>query len=167
MRLLVIRHAVAMDAEEFGKKGDTDDRRPLTEEGAKRMRKAAKGLKTLVKKIDDFGTSPYTRAVETAEIVSSVYKRDEAELCASLVPGIAFEDFEGWARHFADSKVLAVVGHEPHLGSLVTWLMSGGDQSRIQLKKGGACLLEFDSTPVHNSGTLLWLLTPKQLRSLA
>ena len=167
MQLLVIRHAIAMDAEEFADKGEPDDRRPLTEYGAKRMRKNAKGLRTMVDKIDSFGTSPYTRAIETAEIISEVYGRDQAELCASLVPGIAFEDFEEWARTFADSEVLAIVGHEPHLSTLVSWLLYGASESRIQLKKGGACLVNFESTPQRNSGTLLWLLTPRQLRGLA
>ena len=167
MKLLVIRHAIAMDPDEFAEKGEQDDRRPLTPFGAKRMRKNVKGLKTMVEKIDGFGTSPYTRAVETAEIISAVYERDQAELCAALVPGIAFEDFEGWAETHNDTDVLAIVGHEPHLSTLVTWLLYGSTESRIQLKKGGACLVDFESTPRRNSGTLLWLLTPRQLRGLA
>jgi phosphohistidine phosphatase len=167
MKLLVIRHAIAMDAEEFADKGESDDRRPVTEYGAKRMRKNARGLRTIIDRIDSFATSPYTRAIQTAEIISEVYERDQAELCASLVPGIAFEDFEGWARTHSDAEVLAIVGHEPHLSTLVTWLLYGASESRIQLKKGGACLVDFDSTPHRNSGTLLWLLTPRQLRALA
>jgi phosphohistidine phosphatase len=167
MKLLVIRHAIAMDAEEFADKGEPDDRRPLTPYGAKRMRKNAKGLRTMVDKIDSFATSPYTRAIETAEIISEIYERDQAELCASLVPGIAFEDFEAWADTHADAGVLAIVGHEPHLSTLVTWLLYGASESRIQLKKGGACLVDFESSPRRNSGTLLWLVTPRLLRGLA
>lgn len=167
MKLLVIRHAIAMDAEEFADKGESDDRRPLTPYGAKRMRKNAKGLRTIVEKIDTFATSPFTRAIETAEIISEVYERDQAELSASLVPGNAFEEFEEWASTHGESEVLAIVGHEPHLSTLVTWFLYGPGESRVQLKKGGACLLEFDTEPRRNSGTLLWLLTPRQLRGLA
>jgi phosphohistidine phosphatase len=167
MKLLVIRHAIAMDQEEFADTGENDDRRPLTNFGAKRMRKNAKGLRTLVEKIDRFATSPLTRAIETAEIVSEVYSIDQAELCAALVPGMALEEFEEWARERTDTDVLAVVGHEPHLSKLVTWLMTGAQDSRLQLKKGGACLLEFESAPRRAAGTLLWLLTPRQLRGLA
>lgn len=167
MKLLVIRHAIAMDREEFADTGEKDDRRPLTNYGAKRMRKNAKGLRTLVESVDRFATSPLTRAIETAEIVSEVFSIDQAELCAALVPGMALEEFEEWARERTDTKVLAIVGHEPHLGMLVTWMMTGSQDSRIQLKKGGACLLEFESVPRRNSGTLLWLLTPRQLRGLS
>src|SRR5215208_162711 len=167
MKLLVIRHAIAMDSEEFADTGEPDDRRPLTNYGAKRMRKNAKGMRTLVDKIDAFATSPLTRAIETAEIVSEVFSIDQAELCAALVPGIALEEFEEWARERSDTDVLAIVGHEPHLSMLVTWMMTGLQESRVQVKKGGACLLEFESAPRRNSGTLLWLLTPRQLRDLS
>ena len=167
MKLLVIRHAIAMDAEEFADTGEPDDRRPLTNYGAKRMRKNAKGLRTLVEKIDAFATSPLTRAIETAEIISEVFSIDQAELCAALVPGMALEEFEDWARERKESDVLAIVGHEPHLGMLVTWMMTGTQDSRIQLKKGGACLLEFESTPRRASGTLLWLMTPRLLREIS
>ena len=167
MKLLVIRHAIAMDPEEFADTGEPDDRRPLTNYGAKRMRKNAKGIRTLVDKIDRFASSPLTRALETAEIVSEVFSIDQAELCAALVPGIALEEFEEWARDRAEADVLAIVGHEPHLSTLVTWLMTGMQESRLQLKKGGACLLEFESAPRRNAGSLLWLLTPRQLREIA
>lgn len=167
MKLLVIRHAIAMDAEEFADSGEPDDRRPITNYGAKRMRKNAKGLKTLVDGIDCFATSPFTRAIETAEIVSDVFSIDQAELCAALVPGIALEEFEEWAREKGECDVMAIVGHEPHLSTLVTWFMTGAQDSKIQLKKGGACLLEFESAPRRNSATLLWLATPRQLRDLA
>src|SRR4029079_3965273 len=116
MKLLVIRHAIAMDREEFADTGEKDDRRPLTNYGAKRMRKNAKGLRTLVDGIDRFATSPLTRAIETAEIVSGGFSIHQAELCAALVPGMALEEFEEWAREETDADVLAIVGHEPHLG---------------------------------------------------
>lgn len=167
MKLLVIRHAIAMDRDEFADKGEPDDRRPLTPYGAKRMRKNAKGLRNIVDNIDAFATSPLVRAVETAEIISEVFGIDQAELCAALVPGIALEEFEEWARDRGDVDVLAIVGHEPNLSKLITWLTTGNQDSRVQLKKGGAAMIEFDSAPRRNSGTLLWLLTPRQLRAHA
>jgi phosphohistidine phosphatase len=167
MQLLVIRHAIAMDQDEFAESGESDDRRPLTKAGAKRMRRAARGLSRIVDRIDHLATSPYARAVETAEIVSEEFGTAPAEVCASLVPDVKFDEFEEWAHSHADQDVVAVVGHEPHLSGLVTWLMTGNGDSRIQLKKGGVCLLDFDSNIRRGAGTLLWLLTPRQLRGLA
>ena len=167
MQLLVIRHAIAMDRDEFAESGESDDHRPLTKDGVKRMRKDAKGLREIVDRIDVLATSPYTRAVETAAIVSEEFGIGPAEVSASLVPDVHFDEFERWAQLHANRDVLAIVGHEPHLSGLVTWLMMGGGDSRIELKKGGACMLSFDSAIRRGSGTLLWLLSPRQLRALA
>jgi len=76
----------------------------------------------------------------------------------------ALEDFEKWAGLYAHNNLLAIVGHEPHLSSLVTWLISGKRESRIELKKGGACLVDFEAEARHDAGTLAWLLTPRQLK---
>src|SRR4029079_875935 len=84
MKLLVIRHAIAMDRDEFADTGEPAYRRPLTNYGAKRMRKNAKGLRTGIDKIDRFGTSPLTRAIETAEIVSEVFSIVQVDLVAPL-----------------------------------------------------------------------------------
>jgi phosphohistidine phosphatase len=167
MKLLVIRHAIAMDRDEFAELGESDDRRPLTKRGAKRMRKVAAGLHKIVDGIDVMATSPYTRAVETAEIVSNEFGIVPADLVAALVPDVQFDEFEAWARACTDNDVVAIVGHEPHLSGLVTWLMTGSNDSRIELKKGGACMLSFDSSIRRESGMLSWLLTPRQLRALA
>jgi len=167
MQLLVVRHAIAMDRDEFAASGESDDRRPVTKAGAKRMAKAARGLREIVDRIDVLATSPYLRAVETASIVSDEFGIGPAEVSASLVPDVRFDEFEEWARAFADRNVLAIVGHEPHLSGLVTWLMTGSEDSRIELRKGGACLLDFESNIRRGSGRLLWLLTPRQLRTLA
>lgn len=166
MQLLVIRHAIAMDREEFAESGESDDLRPLTKAGEKRMRKGASGLRDVVDKIDVLATSPYTRAVETAAIVSDVFGIGPAEVSASLVPDVYFDEFENWAQPHANKDVVAIVGHEPHLSGLVTWLLTGSGEARIELKKGGACLLDFGANIRRGSGTLLWLMTPRQLRRL-
>ena len=52
MYLLVIRHAAAMDKEEFARTGRSDDERPLTPAGKKEMARVARGLRALVPKLD-------------------------------------------------------------------------------------------------------------------
>ena len=62
---------------------------------------------------------------------------------------------------------VAVVGHEPHVGRLVTWLLTGSSESHVVFKKGGACLLDLGVRPSAGGALLHWLLTPGQLRAIA
>lgn len=167
MKLLVIRHAIAMDREEYAASGNPDDLRPLTDKGARRMERIAKALSGEIDTLDRLATSPLTRAVETAEIVAGAYGLDDTEITYSLVPDAPLEDFEAWCGKDGSQGVVAIVGHEPHLGALVTWLLTGFAESRISFKKGGACLLEFESVPRRGAGSLHWLLAPRQLTQMA
>jgi len=162
MELLVIRHGAAMDKEEFARTGKSDDLRPLTSAGMEEMKEIAKGLRELVKKIDLLVTSPLVRAVQTAEIVAAAYDIPVSETTEALSPDSEPKDFEKWAAD-SDAKRIAIVGHEPHVTSLVSWLLTGEDDAIFDLKKGGMCLLEFDSGIEKGSGILNWLLTPRQL----
>ncbi len=164
MKLLVVRHGAAMEREDFAHTGESDDLRPLTDEGKAEMKLIAARLRAAeIEKLDLLATSPLVRARQTAEIIAESYGLADSEVVDSLVPGASFEDFVLWCADFGDKKVIAVVGHEPHLGALVTWLLGGGNESHIRLKKGGACLVEFDSQPQRGAGILNWLLTPRQL----
>jgi len=163
MKLLVVRHGAAMEREDFASTGESDDLRPLTDEGKAEMKLIAATLRSEVAALDVLATSPLVRARQTAEIIAESYGIGDAQVIDSLVPGASFEDFVKWCAGLGDKKVVAVVGHEPHLGTLVTWLLAGSNESRIRLKKGGACLVEFDSEPQRGAGVLNWLLTPRQL----
>ena len=167
MRLLVVRHAIAEDRDEFAETGQSDDMRPLTGDGIRKMKKAAKGLQQAIDTIDYVATSPLTRAAQTAEILSEAFGIGGAEVTPVLVPEAKPEDFAEWCATHADKDVVAIVGHEPHLSSLVTWLLTGNAKSRIDLKKGGACLIDFESAPGGSGGVMVWLLTPRLLRDLA
>jgi phosphohistidine phosphatase len=163
MELLVIRHGAAMDKEEFAKTGKSDDLRPLTSAGMEEMKEIARGLRELVKKIDVLATSPLVRAVQTAEIIGAAYDIPVSQTTTALSPDSEPEEFEKWYADFGDVKRIAVVGHEPHLTGLVSWLLTGEEDAIIELKKGGVCLLEFDSGIKGGSGVLNWLMTPGQL----
>ena len=168
MRLLIVRHADAGDAEEFAKTGKPDSKRPLSAKGRKQMRTAAQALIDLVPRADVLVTSPYTRAVQTSDLLAKAYGNETSrETTDTLEPERAPEDFLRWITARQGIETAIVVGHEPHLGTLVTWLMTGSSDSRIQLKKGGACLLEFDERPAKGGATLRWLLSPKHLSGLA
>src|SRR5258705_1292521 len=98
MKLVIVRHADAGDSEEFAKSGQPDELRPLSEKGRRQMRAAAQGLRALVPKVDLIATSPYVRALETAEIVASAYDGMEPETTGSLESDTAPEEVLAWLR---------------------------------------------------------------------
>jgi phosphohistidine phosphatase len=164
--LLVIRHAIAGDRREWGQSGKPDEERPVTTEGRAKMRAAARGLAVAIPTIDVLATSPYARARQTADILHAQYGGSEPVEAAVLAHGGSPPEVLAWITRHQDRGVVAIVGHEPDLGELIGWLLSGESAAPVPLKKGGACLLRFDAAPAVGAATLVWLLTPKLLRRL-
>src|SRR2546423_13236430 len=96
MYLLVIRHAAAMEKEEFARTGRSDDERPLTSAGKKEMARAARGLRALVPKLHALAPSPLVRARETAAIVARAYGMKVGAATRSLEPDARPTSFARW-----------------------------------------------------------------------
>ncbi|HEV2150191.1 MAG TPA: phosphohistidine phosphatase SixA [Longimicrobiaceae bacterium] len=167
MQLLVIRHAIAEEREEFARTGRDDGLRPLAPKGRRRMRRAARGLRRVVPRLGVLAASPLVRAVQTAEIVAEAFGGIPAERWEELAPGVhpslLVERLRSLPR---PAGPVAMVGHEPDLGELVSWLLSGRTPSFVEMKKGAACLLEFEGPPDPERARLLWYLAPAHLRRL-
>ena len=162
MKLLVIRHGTAEDSAPGG-----DAKRSLTGEGKKEVKEVAAGLAEVFDSIDVIGASPYLRAQQTAEIIAGEFGNVGLETVDALVPGSELTDTLAWITGHRSKNVVCVVGHEPLLGVLVTWLMTGLQNSRVEMTKAGAALLEFDSRVAPGAARLHWLLTRRELRRLA
>jgi len=160
--LYLIRHGVA---EERGDAWPDDAKRPLTDEGMSRMRKAARGLSRLGVVFDIVLTSPLVRARQTAEIVASgLAPRPSLVNLDSLAPDAGYAalitDLEKQAR----KPRLALVGHEPGIGELAGRLV--GSRRSLEFKKGAICRIDVDEIPPSGPGQLRWFLTPKILLAL-
>ena len=167
MRLLLVRHAIAEEREEFAQTGQDDGLRPLTREGRFKMRRSAAGMKRLVSTIDFLATSPLLRATQTAEIIAKVYRLTEVEVTPTLDFTAKPRDFLKWLKTKQEFETVACVGHEPHLGMLASWLLSGEERSFMTLKRGSACRLLFDGVPAAGSAVLMSLVQPAELRRMA
>jgi phosphohistidine phosphatase SixA len=55
---------------------------------------------------------------------------------------------------------IALIGHEPHLSTLVGLLVAENAKIDVTLKKGGVCYLSADDLHHEHRATLEWLLTP-------
>ena len=167
MDLYIIRHAIA---QQLDKKNDfTDEKRDLTNEGRERMREIAKGLLKLNVELDLILTSPLVRAVETAEIVASGLglSKKEIEQTDNLKPGASIDRLFTEIKKLTGVESLALGGHQPDLGEIVSRVAQGNGNLSLVLKKGSVCLINVIETVPTLHGNLMWLLTPKQLRLFA
>ena len=166
MLILVVRHALAVDKQTWKKSGRRDEDRPLTREGRVKFRKTAKGLAVAMPRVDTIATSPLARAAETAKILADVYEKAKRVEQPELAPDGDIDAAIRWFRAQKASASIAIVGHEPYLGRLVGALLTKHDRSFVDLRKGGACLIEFDGRAEVGRGRLAWLAKPSMLRAL-
>ena len=166
MHLLLIRHAIAEERIEFARTGQSDYYRPLNERGRERMTRGAAGLRRIVPEIDILATSPLTRAVQTAEIVSDAYDGLTVERVEALGTGNGGEFME-WLRDCPADSVVAAVGHEPTMSEWAAWMLTGRWDDLVEVKKGSAMMLEFPYRIDAGYASLLWFLKPAHMRQLA
>jgi len=165
MQVLIIRHAPAEDRDKF--EGQNDELRPLSRKGKNKMRENVAGLQILMPKIERIADSPLVRAQQTAGLLASAYDNAIRETVAALAPDGSVSGVLAYLQQHADTmSPIALVGHEPNLGELATWLLSGQTGNWMPLKKGAVCLLEFPNKIEAGQAELCWMLRPKQLRKL-
>lgn len=160
--LYLVRHAIAA---ERGDEWPDDAKRPLTHEGAAKMRRAVAGLRELDLNIELVYTSPLVRAVQTAELlVAGLKPTPTLKQMPALIPGGAPGKVAEGVTFDRGEPSIALVGHEPSLGELAAWLISA--KAPLPFRKGGVCRIDFPDQPSARNGQLVWFVTPKMLRAL-
>jgi phosphohistidine phosphatase len=157
MRLIVIRHAIAVDRSP----DIPDDARPLTQEGKKRFRQAARGLARLFPPPDLLLTSPLLRARQTARIASKAWHVPLTD--EDALGGGSVADLESALRRVPAQATVALVGHEPQLSEFLAHLVGSNQPDRLTFKKGGAAVVDLPAGP-DGAGTLVAVLPPRVLR---
>jgi phosphohistidine phosphatase len=165
MDIYLVRHAIAAqrDPEQW-----PDDRdRPLTAKGEQRFRKAARGLGKVVPRMDIVFASALERAWRTAVILCEEVGWPEPVAWSQLEPGRSPQQVVLALTPHASLGSVALVGHEPGLSELASYLLAGSGRAvDLEMKKGGAAMVSLDGAPQAGTALLRWLLTPKVLRSL-
>jgi phosphohistidine phosphatase len=160
VELYLVRHAEAVALGEQGI--NTDEERPLTEDGEKQSRMLGQGLRRRGVVIEKVVTSPLLRATQTAEGMLRDWPDPKPELvtCDELGPDSKPRRLGRFLRDLGGERV-ALVGHMPHLGELTAWLI-GSKKAHIDLAKAGIAYVS-STNAKKGRGTLLWLVTPEWL----
>jgi phosphohistidine phosphatase len=155
MELFLIRHAIAED-------GEDDDARPLSPKGIKKFKDTAAALRLMEIRFDRIFHSPKLRAAQTADLLETLLdgKMEQTPLLAAAPTPAMFEQLAN------SGNVVAVVGHEPWLSSLLAWLVTGEAAlgAAFELKKGSVARLEGAPTPA--GMRLRALLPPSTMRRM-
>jgi phosphohistidine phosphatase len=150
VRLILFRHGEA----EEKKPDQRDEDRALTDKGRRDVELVAKLLPWTPSRIY---SSPLRRAVETAQIISSIYGV-EYEVSEYLRPDkLSLEVISRLS--LVDNTVL--VGHAPSIEELLSQIIGGG---KIRLKSGSAAGLELDELKI-GAGRLIYIITPDIINS--
>lgn len=162
MQLYIVRHGIAIDRED--PKCPSEAERYLTPEGVEKTKQVAKGIAALKVHADLMVSSPYVRAMQTAEIFASAldYPKQKIRRTDSLLPGA---EPTAILRELAREKNASSVfcfGHAPHVDGLLAAAV-GAPHHITSIKKAGVALVELKRLAPPN-GQLVWLVTPKLIR---
>ena len=155
MTLYVLRHAIA---EEPGP-GQPDSARQLTPRGRQKARRVLSHAHRIGTSPELVLTSPYARAAQTAAIAHEELRMAEPLVeTDALVPFVdVYSLWDELRAHLVGD--LMIVGHNPQLSSLVSWLL-GARADSLWLKKSGLVALDVGSAGPRPRAMLSWLLTP-------
>ncbi len=157
MEVYLLRHGIA----EAGRPGHADSERALTAEGKKKLREVLAVARGAGVEPSLILTSPYKRAVQTAELAAEVLGyRGELLRTEALVPESRAETVWDELRVHKDQEQVLLAGHEP-LFSMLTAFLLGCGNLQVDFKKGALVRIDFDRFGVTPGGVLKWMLTPK------
>lgn len=162
--IYIVRHGIAEDVAPTRLDAD----RRLTAAGIDKTRQAARGMKKIGVRPDAILTSPLRRADETARIVAGVLDDVPVRQTMALAPGGDFGELIRECSKTPKPDRVMVVGHQPDLGTLASWLTTGDPQAAfLPFRKAGIAMVEVSGSLQHLHGRLHWFLTPCQLRAIA
>ncbi len=161
MRLLIIRHAIAV---ERGTPEIADDDRPLTRKGERTFQQVARGLARIEPRPDALLTSPLPRARQTAEIAAQAWGKIKPKKVDALANG-SFAEIAAILDKLPRDITVALVGHEPDVSELLAAILGSKDSAAFAFRKGGVAVVEV-AGPLGQGGSLVWAMPPRLLRRL-
>jgi phosphohistidine phosphatase len=157
MFVYVLRHGIADDA----KPGEPDSSRALTSEGRKKLASVLERAKKAGVAPAVILTSPYLRAKQTARVAAQTLGREESIVeTSALVPSGSPELVWDEVSEYRSEEQVMVVGHEPLLGELVSYLLDS-PSLRVDMRKAALVAISLEGLRGSPRGVLQWMIIPK------
>lgn len=135
---------------------DIDEARPLSDDGINETLAIAKKLRINNVTISQICHSGKKRAAQTAEIIAAELGISSVNEIKGMAPNDGVKSFSE-SQLVSDGGNTLYVGHLPHLGKLVSYLLTNDDSINCVTFQNSAVVC-IDSTD--NGASILWLMTP-------
>jgi phosphohistidine phosphatase len=156
MEIYLLRHGIAEERSASGRDAD----RRLTDEGREKLHKVLERAHSAGVAPSFILTSPYRRALETAEIAARELGYDGKLIrTEALVPhGTPREVWQELRRH-GEEKSILIAGHEPLFSATVAYLL-GSTREMVNFRKAALVRIDVESSGAEPYGVLQWMITP-------
>jgi len=161
IRLYIVRHGIAKEPVDHP---GPDETRPLTGKGRRRFGRSARAFARLGESIDLLVSSPFVRAVQTAEILAGAMKISEVQIASELTPSQGPDAIlRVIAEQVHDGQGAALVGHDPLVSRLLAHVadLTPVEGARVIFRKGCIVRVDVGSLPGARPAQAKWWLRPK------
>lgn len=156
MQIYLLRHGIAEEA----RSGLPDPERALTDDGREKLKRVLKRARGAGVAPSLILSSPYRRAVETAEIAVEVLGyAGKVVRTRALTPDAS--PFDAWKeiRARKDEAAILLSSHEPLMSSMAAFLLAS-PALQVDMKKATLVRVDCDRFGPEPLGVLKWMLTP-------
>jgi phosphohistidine phosphatase len=157
MEIYILRHGVAEEPQI----GQPDSERSLTADGRKKLRNILRTAASAGMAPSLILTSPYKRALQTAQLAAEVLKyTGELLRTKALEPASSPQRVWEEIQIHKDEPRILLSGHEPLFSRLTAYLL-GSPNLQVDFKKGAIACIALELFPGEPRGVLRWMLTSK------
>lgn len=160
MYLLLMRHGTAED--KMHRMNDFN--RVLTPEGIREVKVAAIAVRRFGIIPEAMFTSSRARAKETAELFAGEigFPVDKIEMERELAPeGDRDVVIKRVQRSFSEVRTVALVGHQPFLGELMSRLIFARAADGMHIAKGGVAIFNVSGSLFNDPQKMIFLSSPE------
>ncbi len=155
MKIFFIRHTKAVDRTNWLK---DDMLRPLSDGGLKTAKQMFRAFNKIYDSPDIVYTSEALRARESADVFCKYSSASKLLVTSLLNPGFDTKKFNKLIALNPDSKSIAIFGHEPDFGVVISSLLKS-EEICVDIKKCSVAEIEL----IYGKAKLLSLIPPKVL----
>jgi phosphohistidine phosphatase len=156
MQLLLLRHGDAVSG------GYDDANRPLSVMGEDQSRTVARAMKHLDLLPECIFSSPLLRAKQMAAIIAGSLGVAQQLVTEHLIPGAEMRLLFDQINASGAGTVL-LVGHEPHLHTLLSILLTDSNSVHMHFGNGTLACLDIRTPIQAGAGVLEWLMRVEEM----